>query len=148
MRLATKLLGIALWLVIPPALAQKILGDLLDSGAKKLAGDEVKQELVQRVIVGPTATGGNIELMYVSNGLIQGKGNNPQLTGSNVLIDLSGDWTIEDSGKFCTSMRIAAVGPSGGINRCQFWFKYKDQYFLADSDTDRQARVLRRTIKQ
>ena len=59
MRLATKLLGIALWLVIPPALAQRILGDLLDSGAKKLAGDEVKQELVQRVIVGPTATGGN-----------------------------------------------------------------------------------------
>ena len=57
--------------------------------------------------------------MYVSNGLIQGKGNNPQLTGSNVLIDLSGDWTIEDSGKFCTSMRIAAVG--GGVLVVMMW---------------------------
>ena len=32
--------------------------------------------------------------------------------------------------------------------RCQFWFKLGDTYFLSDSDTDRSAKVLSRTIKQ
>jgi hypothetical protein len=31
--------------------------------------------------------------------------------------------------------------------RCQYWFKLGDVYFLADSDTDRRAKVLRRTLK-
>jgi Ni/Co efflux regulator RcnB len=37
-----------------------------------------------------------------------------------------------------------------GVNlpqRCQYWFKLGDAYFLADSDTDRRAKVLRRTLK-
>ena len=48
-------------------------------------------------------------------------------------------------------MRVQASGSPVGTFlpfRCQFWFKYKEQYFLSDSDTDRQARVLVRTIKQ
>jgi len=32
--------------------------------------------------------------------------------------------------------------------RCQYWFKYKDEYFIADSDSDPKAKVLRRTVKQ
>ena len=32
--------------------------------------------------------------------------------------------------------------------RCQFSFKLGDKYFLSDSDTDRSAKVLSRTIKQ
>jgi hypothetical protein len=32
--------------------------------------------------------------------------------------------------------------------RCQVWFKHGEQYFLSDSDTDRRARVLLRTVKQ
>jgi Ni/Co efflux regulator RcnB len=31
--------------------------------------------------------------------------------------------------------------------RCQVWFKYGDDYFIADSDSDRQVRVYRRTLK-
>ena len=54
-------------------------------------------------------------------------------------------------------MRIGGGGASaaGGVGtsvllpkRCQYWFKLGTQYFFADSDTDRSAKVLSRTIKQ
>jgi hypothetical protein len=67
---------------------------------------------------------------------------------------ISGEWTIDDNGRICTSMRMGTGGgasPGLGVtlpSRCQFWFKYADQYFLSDSDSDRRARVLRRTVKQ
>ncbi len=32
--------------------------------------------------------------------------------------------------------------------RCQYWFKLGDKYFLSDSDSDRSAKVLSRTVKQ
>ncbi|HKS95378.1 MAG TPA: hypothetical protein VJV74_04505 [Terriglobia bacterium] len=126
------------------AVAQSKLGELLDAGASKLSADEFRQELVQHLIVGPTAAGANLELMYVSDGRIVGKGTDPLFTGIPYSA-VGGEWKIDDSGKVCTSMRIGNVTlPS----RCQSWFKYKDQYFLSDSDSDRQARVLVRTIKQ
>jgi hypothetical protein len=31
---------------------------------------------------------------------------------------------------------------------CQFWFKLGDVYFISDSDSDRHAKVVRRTLKQ
>ena len=31
--------------------------------------------------------------------------------------------------------------------RCEYWFKYKGDYFIADSE-DRSAKVLRRTVKR
>lgn len=52
-------------------------------------------------------------------------------------------------------MQLSGGGGGGGYAnpvtlpaRCQVWFKYADQYFLSDSDSDRSARVLRRTLKQ
>jgi hypothetical protein len=137
-------LGIALLLFAQFAVAQTKLGELLDAGAKKLSADEFKQELVQHELVGRTASEGNLELMYVNNGMIEGRGAHPLATG-NMQSAIGGEWRIDDSGKVCTSMRI---GGTPLPFRCQFWFKYKDQYFLSDSDTDRQARVLSRTIKQ
>jgi hypothetical protein len=56
-----------------------------------------------------------------------------------------GVWNIDDSGRTCASM---VVGRTFLPFRCQFWFKYKQDYFIADSDSDRNARVLRRTVKQ
>jgi len=32
--------------------------------------------------------------------------------------------------------------------RCQFWFKYDQQYYISDSDSDRNVRVIRRTVKR
>ena len=151
MTLPTKLpLVIFLWLFAPLAVAQNKLGELLDAGAKKLSPGEFKQEIVQRVIVGPSTTGGILEIMYVDNGLVQGVGTHPFATGNigNPFTPINGEWKIDDSGKICTSMQIGVLGGVILPFRCQSWFKYKNQYFLADSDTDRSARVLVRTIKQ
>jgi hypothetical protein len=141
-------LGFALLLWASLASAQNNLGELLDAGAKKLSVAEFKEEVVQRVVVGRTAPGGQIEVMYARTGVISGKGSY-QDQASLRLADISGEWTLDDNGRVCANMLIGAYG--GGVflpARCQFWFKYNGQYFLSDSDSDRYARVLRRTLKQ
>ena len=148
-------LGFVLLLWVPVAVAQSNLGELLDAGATRLSAEEFKAELVQRILVGPTASGGSLEVLYAVNGIIAGTG-----TGSiggpagagHPMAPISGEWTIDDKGRVCTSMRVVAnIGPGGGItlpSRCQFWFKYAEQYFFSDSDSDRRARVLSRSVKQ
>jgi len=138
------LLGIALLLWAPLGLSQSTLGELLDAGAKKMSIEEFKDEVVQRTLVGLSASGGNVELMYVSNGMIQGLGTAPFQT-SNTLATIRGDWRTDDDGRICTSMRI---GGTPLPDRCQFWFKYAAAYFPSDSDSDRRARVLRRALKE
>ena len=55
--------------------------------------------------------------------------------------------------RICTSMHIAG-GPGRPIAwvalpaRCQFWYRHGPDYFFSDSDTDRSARVFRRTLKR
>ena len=150
LRSARLFLGLALSLCAPVAVAQSNLGELLDAGATKLSVDEFKQELVQHTIAGPTATGGNIEVIYVANGVIQGVGAHPFATGNigNPFSPISGEWKVDENGKICTTMQIGTLGGVMLPFRCQFWFKYKEAYFLSDSDTDRSAKVLSRTVKQ
>ena len=148
MTLSAKLrLGMVLVLWVPLAAAQSNLGELLDAGAKKLSVEEFKEELVQRVIVGPTPSGGgNLELMYANNGEIQGAGNYPPTFSS--LQPIRGAWTTDDNGRVCTSMQMGSAPQLVLPPRCQFWFKNAGQYFYSDSDSDRHARVFRRTLKQ
>jgi hypothetical protein len=153
MPLPTKVpLGFALLLWAPLAMAQNNLGELLDAGATRLYPEVFKEEVVQRVIVGPTATGARLEVMYTTNGMVQGTG--ATAPSQIALAPVSGEWTIGDNGRICTSMRIGGAGGGGNLAgvilppRCQFWFKYAEQYFFSDSDTDRGARVFRRTLKQ
>lgn len=145
--LPTKLLlAIALMLAASLAVAQSNLGELLDAGGRKLSGQEFKQELVGRPIAGPTASGANIEVIYIDNGRIIGAGFASVLggaTGGAATYAVEGSWTIDDSEKICTSIQLGKVF----LPRCQFWFKSGEQYYLSDSDSDRQARVLRRTVK-
>ena len=87
--------------------------------------------------------------MYASTGVIQGIGSLAPLGMS--WQPISGEWTVDDHGRICTSMRIGmGMAATGGPlpTRCQFWFKYNEQYFFSDSDSDRRARVLSRTVKQ
>ena len=134
------------------AAAQNNLGELLDAGATRLSPEAFKEEVVQRVIVGPTASGSNLEIMYATNGKIIGKGSHALATG-NPFSEINGEWKIDDSGKICTSLRIGG-GPGGPVTgvmlpaRCQFWFKHNGQYFISDYDSDRSARLIRRTLKQ
>ena len=146
-------LGIALVLWASLASAQSNLGELLDAGGRMLSPEEFKLEVVQRVVVGPTPTGATLEIMYATNGSVAGKGSSPTAVGFQRFRDdspISGEWRIDDSGRICITMRI--VGTPGNAlilaPRCQSWFKYEQKYFLSDSDWDRSAKVLLRTVKQ
>jgi hypothetical protein len=145
-------LGLALLSCAPLAIAQNNLGELLDAGAKQLSVEEFNEQVVQRIIVGPTATGGTIQVMYATNGSVQGNGAFVASFSTASLAPISGEWKVGDDGRICTSMQMGSNlggGPGGMLPfRCQLWFKLADQYFLSDSDSDRRAKVLRRTIKQ
>ena len=147
-------LGFALLLWATAGVCQSNLGELLDAGAKRLSAEEFRQEVVQRTIQGPTLTGGAMEIMYVTNGSVQGSGTSPDaVSAQSRWAQLDGTWTTDAHERVCTSMRIGgAAGGYGSILgtalplRCQFWFKLGDRYFFSDSDTDRRARVLSRTV--
>jgi hypothetical protein len=104
-------LGIALLLLAPLAAGQSNLGDLLDTGAQKLSAEEFRRDIVQRSIVGPTPAGATIELMYVANGSIVGMGNVIAAAQSQITnTSFSGEWTIDDAGRICASMRTPGSG--------------------------------------
>jgi len=109
-----------------------------------MAAKEFETEIVQRVVVGPAPTGGALEMMYVSNGKIVGAGTHPSFT-ANTLVGIGGEWKLDDAGLVCSSMRIGSVPLP---DRCQHWYKLADKYYVSDSDLDRSAKVLSRTIKQ
>jgi hypothetical protein len=150
------MLAVALAGSIPghSAAADEYLGQILDAGARLLSPDEFKQNLVQRTIVGPTATGGTIKLMYTPSGLVVGTGTAPGLQlpyeRGSIQTDIRGEWKIGEQAAICTTLRFVRPSSVRDIElapRCQFWFVSGDKYYLADSDTDRQAKVLVRTIK-
>jgi hypothetical protein len=143
------LLGLALLLWAPLIAAQNNLGELLDAGAKKLSVAEFKEELVQRVLVGPTPGGGSLELMYAQTGSIQGLGKYRSENNLGAGAPVSGEWTTDDNGRICTTLRVGLYGQGSLMPpRCQFWFRYRDQYFISDSDTDRSIKIIARTLKQ
>ena len=155
-RLPSVLLGLMLVLFAPVANAQNNLGELLEAGGKKLSAQDFQEQLVQRMLVGPTAAGLNVEMIYSTHGSVVGGGTAPWGTGRT---GLSGQWRVDGSGKICTSMIIGGVAAAGGPalgasgavilpERCQSWYKLGERYFLSDSDIDRTARVLPRTVKQ
>lgn len=135
-------LTLLLWASTVPA--QKTVGDLQDAGAIKLSADAFQGQLVQRVIVGPAASGGHLEMMYASNGVVQGLGNNP-IAGGNTGSAIRGEWQFDGSERVCTAMWF---GGTRMPMRCQYWYRLGDRYFLADSDSDRSAKVLVRTLKK
>jgi hypothetical protein len=87
--------------------------------------------------------------MYIANGFIQGVGSTRSKAVS--VASVFGGWNIDENGRICATFRIAASNPNNEMTfptRCQVWFKSDGQYFVSDSDWDRSAKVLRRTVKQ
>jgi len=138
----------ALGLVFAPTIAnaQSTLGEILDAGAKKITAADFKRDVVQRALVGATNAGASLEVMYAANGSIAGRGADPlDPQGTFRPVSLSGTWTIDETDRVCAAMR---AGPVIFPQRCQFWFKLDGAYFISDSDSDRRAAVLRRTVQQ
>jgi hypothetical protein len=137
---------------ISSALAQTNVGQLLDSGAVKLAGADFKQQIVGRFLVGPgrglTNMAGNQEIVYLESGLIRGSGAASVLggmTGGGQSYTIEGTWTIDERDRICQTTRAGSVILAP---RCQYWFKQSDRYFFADSDSDRSALITVRTVKK
>jgi hypothetical protein len=141
-----------LWTPLVPA-AVSNLGELLDSGAIILSPEDFRNELVGHVIVGPAQSAiGLLELVYLENGMLVGKGTSTRMAAF-ATAEINGTWKTDADGKrICTSMRMGgAMGAVNGVelpSRCQVWFKFADRYFVADSETDRSAKVLDRTVKR
>src|SRR5215467_7266020 len=98
---AATLLGVALLLCAPLALAQEKLGELLDAGAKVLPPEQFKEELVQHLLAGPTASGVALEVVYTGKGLVQGSA-----TGLGVMgpatggpVPVNGEWKTDENGR-------------------------------------------------
>jgi hypothetical protein len=151
---ANLLPGIVLALLPSLAAAQSSLGELLDTGGTRLSTQEFRDEVVQRILVGLTPTGGIIEIMYATNGSIQGLGSDMAAGSQPIGSSVNGNWTIDDNDRICTAMTMSrSIYASAGMpnvvlpSRCQYWFKLDGGYFISDSDWDRRAKVIRRSIK-
>jgi len=140
--------ALALLLLGVPAAAQSHLGQLLDDHATLLSAEEFKRDVVGRSFVGPTPTGGTLDVLYAADGRVVGTGSAPRVPFAPTAL-ISGTWSIDDDGRVCSTIRISSSVPPDLIfpRRCQWWFKKADQYFLSDSDWDRDAQVLLRSLK-
>lgn len=137
-------------------IAQRTVGEVLDAGGKKLSDAQFNAEITQRLIVGPTPTGGSVQIVYGANGVVAGSGTIPNAPSR--LIDrtqVSGEWNIDAEGRVCAKMQFRTEGGGPGPARmdflpprCQVWFKLGPQYFVADTESDRSAKVLVRTLKR
>ena len=150
-RVVIPLVGVAAMLFAGGVTAQKTLGELLDAGAKRLTVEEFRAEVVQRLVVGPSPSGGDLEILYAAGGVVQGRGA-PGIIALVQPATITGSWKEGDNGRICTSL-VLGVGGGGGVStvvlppRCQFWFRHEHQYYLSDTDWDRSGRVLARTLK-
>jgi hypothetical protein len=123
------------------ALAQDTLGELLDSGGRKLSKEEVTATIGGSSFGGPTKGGGQIVASYKADGSLAGVVRNPQGGGSG---NLSGTWTVDDTGKLCASFSVGGRRTTD----CAFVFKGTIDYYVCESDSDKAAPVLKRTLKR
>ena len=122
------------------ALAQETLGELLDAGGKMLSKAEVMATVTGTNFSGPTKGGGQFLADYKAGGLLSGVSRNPQgATGP-----LSGTWAVDDSGKLCASFSVGGRRSAD----CGFVYKGRVDYYVCESDSDKSAPVLKRTIKR
>ena len=114
-----------------------------------IIGHQVKDEVLD-CLASLEAHRGDLRLqvVYVDNGDLRGSGSatiSGGATGGGATYDISGTWAADDSGGICTRLNLGRLTLPP---RCQYWYRYGGQYFLADSAEDRSAQVLRRTVKQ
>lgn len=134
------------------ATAQTTLGELLDAGATIMKVEDFQQEVVSRLLFGKSPSGGDLEIVYGASGTVEGAGSPPRTANWIVQkVMISGRWSADKDGRICTILRFGQL--SGGSSdtlppRCQYWFKLGDAYFVSDYDSDRSAKVLRRTLKE
>lgn len=129
------------------ASAQSTLGDLLDAGAVKLSKQEVLATLSGANISGPRQGGGTTQADYKADGTYSGAyQGGAGAMGAAKGGGFFGKWTVDDSGKLCTK---GSGGSGKATAGCAYFFRAGDQLYVAiESDSDRSAVVLKRTVKR
>ncbi len=124
------------------ALAQSSVGELLDGGATKLNRDELNALLPGATLTGLNYAGGEITSKYRQDGTLAGRAaitSGPMIGRTTGIV---GTWAVADDGKLCTDLSTQF----GSRQTCWYLFKLGDRHFLAESDSDRAASILQRTI--
>jgi len=122
------------------ALAQDTLGDLLNSGGRKLSKEEVKATLGGSNFSGPTSGGGQFAADYKADGSLSGITGNPKGSSGPLI----GTWTVDDSGKLCASYSVGGRRAAD----CAYVFKGGIDYYVCSSDSDKSAAVFKRTLRR
>lgn len=142
-------LGVATVLASTVVSAQTRLGELLDAGAQRLTAERFRRDVVQRMLVGPLEPGVNVEIVYTPQGTIEGAGSGGAFSYSaEWAVQVRGAWSVGDGEAVCATFVLD--GPTIRASyrrRCQFWYFLNDRYFVAESTTDRAARVLARSVR-
>jgi hypothetical protein len=125
------------------AQAQNTLGELLDMGGKKLAKEDVTAAIVGSRVGGPTKFGGRTEIGIKADGSLSGYLRTPDGRDAGLI----GTWTVDDSGRMCSDS-TAKFQTIQKIKGCMFFYSVSDRYYISESDSDRNARLLVRTISR
>lgn len=125
------------------ALAQNTLGEVLDMGGKKLTKDELVATLSGANLSGETRDGASYQSTYKADGTYTGSFVSPQKHNGTSY----GTWAVDDTGKVCADGYLRLY-EDRQQKVCAFYFKTGDQYYISVSASDRDAFVLKRTIKK
>lgn len=121
------------------AVAQSTLGELLDTGFKKVAKGEFASAAFGTRVAVVDGAGNQFLSDYKVDGSFSGA---YYLSAGGVQGVFAGTWTMDDSGKLCTdgaSIWFRTV-------RCRFWFRNGNQFYQSDSETDRSSPIIKVTL--
>ena len=139
-----KVMGGLIWIGLSStaALAQNSLGELLDGGAKKLSKEAVQSALSGAQVSGTSTTGAATDYHYKADGNFSGNLKNSEGWTTGAV----GTWSVDDSGRLCSEWTLTKN--SKKFKGCGFLYAKSDQYYYAESDSDRQAPIYKRVIKK
>lgn len=126
------------------AAADTTLGEIIDKGAERLAGDEIKYMLTNSVSRGKTPRGAPVDLRHHADGSLTGS------YGSAKVVD--GSWRVDDKDCMCVTASVPDLNLRFK-DTCKIWYKL-DVYIYttmsASSDTDekpsRDTQVVQRLL--
>ena len=126
------------------ALAQSTLGELFDSGGKKLSKEDVVAALSGATISETTTNRATFHIKYYADGTYSG--NRPAYMGAIEYgaRGVFGTWTVDESGNVCSTTKQWG---SNNVN-CRYFYRIGGQYYISNSDSDRSAKVYPRTLEK
>ena len=110
------------------------VGEILDKGGKKLSKDEVTELLTGATMKGiQTARPQNkFELSLKPDGSVSGSAID-WATQTNY-VSVSGQWSINENGQYCTDLRNSFGSKPAGTGNCNYVFAVDGSHYIAISE--------------